>query len=115
VDNPLKKKTNTSGAPEAERRRIGQVMHDERGNAFVNWRDAPEDHERPVLEVLDAPLSLHREPTSYDPYARGRAPREGARPSGGTTRTDLRKLSEHIKMMRELEARKRNGSGEEED
>ncbi|MFI5267975.1 MAG: aminotransferase class I/II-fold pyridoxal phosphate-dependent enzyme [Chloroflexota bacterium] len=26
-------------------------MHDERGNASVSWRDAPEDYERPVLEL----------------------------------------------------------------
>ena len=41
---------------------------------------------------------------SYDPYAHRPASK-----SGNGTRTDLRKLSEHIKRMRELEERKRNG------
>jgi hypothetical protein len=35
------------------------------------------------------------------------------RASGGTARTDLRKLSEHIKMMRALQERQRNGDAEE--
>ena len=98
--------------PEAERRRIGVVAHDERGNAFVNWRDAPADHERPVLEVQGESLALKKEELSYDPYARTRAARDAVpprKPTGGTTRTDLRRLSEHIKLMRALEARKRNG------
>ena len=91
-----------------ERRRIGRVVHDERGNASVSWRDAPADRERPVLEVVgEAPLTI-RTDESYDPYAR-HAPRTG----GGGTRTDLRKLSEWIKMMRQLEARKRNGGAED--
>jgi hypothetical protein len=93
-------------APPAERRRIGTIVHDERGNASLNWRDAPADHNRPVLEVLGEPsLTLKNEET-YDPYAR-RALRAGGGANG--TRTDLRKLSEWIKMMRELEARKRSG------
>ncbi len=101
--------------PEAERRRIGRIVHDERGNASVDWRDAPADHERQVLEIEGhGGLALKREEVSYDPYAHGRMPRESpVRPKGGTTRTDLRKLSEHIKMMRELEARKRRGDDEE--
>ncbi len=112
-----KKKVDESAAvPEAERRRIGLIVHDERGNASVSWRDAPDQHERPVLAIEGeaAPLSLHREERSYDPYSQARKPREAAKPvRGGTTRTDLRKLSEHIKMMRELEARKRNGEDED--
>jgi hypothetical protein len=70
--------------PEAERRRIGKVVHDDRGNASVSWRDAPLDQQRQIRD-------------------------DGRRPIGGTSRTDLRRLSEHIKMMRDLEARKRNG------
>jgi hypothetical protein len=90
--------------PEGERRRIGTVVHDDRGNASVHWRDAPSDYERPVLEVLgEAPLSIKND-ESFDPYAH-RPVNKG----GNTTRTDLRKLSEHIKRMREFEQRKRNG------
>jgi hypothetical protein len=92
-------------APPAERRRLGTVVHDERGNASVEWRDAPAGHERPVLEVLgEDRLTLKTEEVSYDPYARTRP-----RKAGCGTRTDLRKLSEWIKLMRELEERKRNG------
>jgi len=83
------------------------VVHDDRGNASVKWRAAPTDHERPVLEVLgEHGLVLHSEETSYDPYARN-----GPRRSGGGKRTDLRKLSEWIKQMRELEERRRSGGG----
>lgn len=98
--------------PEAERRRIGTVVHDERGNASVRWRDAPPDWERPVLEVLDNPKPTVKADEAYDPYARRVARGTG---SGTTTRTDLRKLSEWIKMMRELEERKRKGDAPEED
>jgi len=56
-----------------ERRRIGTVVHDDRGNASVEWRAAPTDHERPVLEVLgEDGLTLKTEEASYDPYARKR-------------------------------------------
>jgi hypothetical protein len=99
--------------PESERRRIGTVVHDDRGNASVKWRDAPADFERAVLELQGEPgLSIKTEET-FDPYARRQQPRADARRHGHTARTDLRKLSEHIKMMRELEERKRNGGGEE--
>jgi hypothetical protein len=84
--------------PPAERRRIGTVVHDDRGNASVEWRAAPANHERPVLELQG------EEP--YDPYARNRA-LKGVRGA----RTDLRRLSEWIKMMRVLEERRRNESG----
>ncbi len=78
------------------------MVHDERGNASVEWRAAPADEERAVLEVLSEDgLALKSEEVSYDPYARNRPTR-----GGGGRRTDLRKLSEWIKQMRELEARK---------
>jgi hypothetical protein len=93
----------------AERRRIGLIVHDERGNASIDWRDAPTDEARPVLEILgERSLAVKSEESSYDPYARARAPRETSRPTG-TARTNLRALSAHIKLMRELEERKRRG------
>ena len=86
------------------------MVHDDRGNASIEWQAAPANQERPVLEVLgERGLTLHSEETSYDPYARSR-PGKG----GGGKRTDLRKLSEWIKLMRELEERKRNGGNGEE-
>ena len=95
--------------PPDERRRIGTVVHDDRGNASVEWRAAPTDHERPVLEVLDEDgLTLKTEEVSFDPYARNRPFRTGV-----GRRTDLRKLSEWIKKMRELEGRQRSGGDPE--
>lgn len=106
------KKRDVAAAPAAsgERRRIGLIGHDERGNAYVDWRDAPADHERPVLEILgERKLSLKTEPDSYDPYARGRTSKDPLPPRAPQTRTDLRALSEHIKLMRALEERRRRG------
>jgi hypothetical protein len=113
VNDPSTKKTaprTAEATPEADRRRMGTVVHDERGNASVRWHDAPADYERPVLELLGNPkLSLKPE-ESYDPYARRQS-----RPGGGSKPTDLRKLSEWIKLTRELEARKKLGEGADED
>jgi hypothetical protein len=97
---------------EAERRRIAKVVHDERGNASVNWQDAPANYERPVLEVLGHGALALKNDETYDPYARRRPRPVAGSGSGQTSRTDLRKLSEWIKLMRELETRKRE-SGEE--
>ena len=104
-----------SDAKEPERRRVGTIVHDERGNASVHWQDAPPGERRPVLEILGDPrLSVKNEET-YDPYARHSGRGAGGQSHGtGRTRTDLRKLSEWIKMMRELEERKKNGDGEDE-
>jgi hypothetical protein len=108
-ENP--KRIRPEQAQPCERRRIGTVVHDERGNASVEWQAAPDDHERPVLEVQgEDSLRLTREEVSYDPYARNGPPRRGA-----GKRTDLRKLSEWIKKMRELEERKRSGGDPEEE
>jgi hypothetical protein len=96
-----------------ERRRLSRVRHDDRGNAYVEWVDAPaEVIERPKLEIQrdGADLQLERESSAHNPYANGSGV---ARKSGNTTRTDLRKLSEWIKMMRELEERKRHGGGDD--
>jgi hypothetical protein len=93
---------------EANRRRLGRVMHDERGNAFVTWHDAPADEKREVLEILgDAKLTVKTE-HNFDPYARGEARPAGV-PARPSKPKDLRKLGEWIKMMRELEARKAAG------
>jgi hypothetical protein len=79
-EHPKKIRPEQAASP-AERRRVGTVVHDDRGNAKVEWRAAPADEERPVLELLGE--------------------------DGASRRTDLRKLSEWIKKMRELEERKR--------
>jgi len=88
---------------------VGQIVHDERGNASVAWQDAPAQQERDKLEILGGDGLQLANDDPYNPYAQRRT-RETppARP-----RTDLRKLSEWIKQMRELEARKKNdGEGD---
>jgi hypothetical protein len=166
TDKTNRKPVQKDQQPQSERRRIATVVHDQRGNASVEWQDAPADYERPVLEILeDAPHGPSRE-HGFDPYAStprrasgpdpyasdpgrqrrvgppARAPvpgsgngappgrnavppsRDAAHNSGRPTqpgsdvsrrpRTDLRKLSEWIKLMRELEARKKSGGGDDE-
>ena len=108
--------------PNNERRRMSRVVHDDRGNASVVWHDAPDDYERPVFEI-ESTTGTHRRldvlggnglslesSNNGDPYA-SRAPVE-RKPSGATTRTDLRKLSDWIKMKRELEERKLRAENE---
>lgn len=105
--------------PKAERRRLSKIVHDHKGNAIVEWYDAPADYERPVLEIEGArqpatpprqglrtgSLAIEKEDT-HDPYMR--IP-ETVRKRVPGQKTDLRKLSAWIKMMRELEeAKKRN-------
>jgi hypothetical protein len=98
---------------EPERRRVGKVVHDDRGNALVEWEDAPADYQRVVLEVVNDGRSERVDENACNPYAQ-RVPRERGS-TGNTTRTDLRKLSEWIKKMRELEERKRNGNDQDQD
>jgi hypothetical protein len=101
-------------SPDAERRRIGTVVHDDRGNASVRWDDAPADYQRPVLELAGDSAPVPKAEEGFNPYAPGPAsPASSTRSTGTTTRTDLRKLSEWIKMMRELEERKRNGGDQD--
>ena len=60
-----------------------------------------------MLEILGEPeLALKEDDASYDPYARHHGDVRPGRARGNTTRTDLRKLSEWIKMMRALEDRR---------
>ena len=110
-----KTKDKTMPSP-ANRRRVSQIVHDERGNARVEWIDAG----YAGVELERAPLSIERTPargenarlsvervrsTGFDPYARigGAHVPEPKKPAG---KRDLRKLGEWIKLKRELEARK---------
>ncbi|GAC1453295.1 MAG: hypothetical protein PVS2B3_09400 [Steroidobacteraceae bacterium] len=111
MNDPNRKKTSPTppdSTPGSERRRLGTVVHDDRGNASVRWLDAPPDYERPLLEVLASPDLTLKADESCDPYAR-RQTRGGGTPA----RTDLRKLSEWIKLVRELEERKKRGDAAE--
>ncbi|HTV51067.1 MAG TPA: hypothetical protein VME21_07760 [Steroidobacteraceae bacterium] len=95
------------GSPLEERRRAAKIVHDERGNARVEWTDASKGSDRPLLSLDEPEASVHR---GYDPYQRApRTPRGGvaAPRRDRAPRRDLRKLSEWIKQMRALEERKR--------
>jgi hypothetical protein len=112
MDNLRKKPlvTNDRAVTEnVERRRTSRIVHDDRGNASVEWRYAPSDYQRDTLELETepaAPLSIQTAPSTFNPYERGTLPESK---KAAAPRKDLRKLSEWIKMMRELEERKRRG------
>jgi hypothetical protein len=99
-----------------ERRRLGRIVHDERGTASVQWIDAPADEQRVHLAVEDTAstqrgqkvrLDLEKPGTrSFDPYG---ASDSQPHDRNSHTRRDLRKLSEWIKLRREVEDRKRRG------
>jgi hypothetical protein len=114
MDNSRKKSYDSepqTAATTAERRRIGRIVHDDRGNKTVDWHDAPADYQRTVLEIESEPhgLEIQKAPRTFDPYACA-TPVEPKKNTG--PRKDLRKLSEWIKMMRELEERKLKGEAE---
>jgi hypothetical protein len=95
---------------------MGRVVHDDRGSASVEWRDAPDDYERPVLKIEGTgatapPLAIKNDDT-FNPYER--VPEGGTLGAGRTGKRDLKKLSAWIKLMREMEDRKKNGGGSEE-
>ena len=105
-------------------RRVSRIVHDHKGNARVEWIDAPAEltRDRPVLEIERkqnaAPRqtigmgSLALEETAVDlhnPYMR--IP-EVERKRVPGQRTDQRKLSAWIKMMRSLEEAKKNRDDE---
>jgi hypothetical protein len=115
----VKGKPDVDSGDGANRRRVGRVVHDDRGQASVEWHDAPEDFERPKLEIEESgrppareksrrdeqrPLTISRD-KSFNPYQRVGADRRvtTAPPS---SKRDLRQLSKWIKMMKELEERK---------
>lgn len=109
IDRTGGRKPDTTG----ERRRLSRVRHDDRGNAYVEWVEAPAELvERPRLEIAREPweLQLEAQRKAYDPYANESG--LARKSSGSTTRTNLRQLSEWITKMRELEARKRNGDSD---
>ena len=109
--------------PKPERRRMSRVVHDHKGNATVEWHDAPADYQRQPFEIEGGRssgvvgvsrsagtggLALEAEDT-HNPYMR--TP-EGDRKRPGQ-RTDLRKLSAWIKMMRSLEEAKKRDREED--
>jgi hypothetical protein len=98
----------------ADRRRLSRIVHDERGNASVEWLDRPDVSERTPLSVEDAEAAS-RPGKGYNPYDRPPGARSQQDPQRDERppRRDLRKLSEWIKQMRELEQRKQRGDDEQ--
>ena len=110
---------NSNGKPPqaANRRRVSQIVHDDRGNARVEWIDAGfagAPLERAPLSIESTPgrgengkLTVERKRSGgFDPYARvgaAHVPEPKKQPGG---KRDLRKLGEWIKLKRELDARK---------
>ncbi len=99
------------------RRRASQIVHDDRGNARVEWIDAgyagvpleraPLSIETTPARGQNAKLTVERNRAGgFDPYARVGAahiPPEARKPP---VKKDLRKLGEWIKLKRELDTRK---------
>jgi hypothetical protein len=100
-----------SAADTAQRRRIGKVVRDDRDSATVEWVDAPPDYDRVPLSIESTlPPGGVKPASGYDPYETI-TPRKAAKASADQrpAKRDLRKLSEWIKQMRELEERKKRG------
>jgi hypothetical protein len=108
--------SNSKPPQAANRRRASQIVHDDRGNARVEWIDAG----YAGVELERAPLTIETTPArgdsakltvervragGFDPYARVGAAHipEPKKPQG---KRDLRKLGEWIKLKRELDERK---------
>jgi hypothetical protein len=111
------KNSNDKPPQAANRRRVSQIVHDDRGNARVEWIDAgfagaPLDREPLSIESTpsrgeNGKLTIERKRSGgFDPYARVGAAHipESKKPASG--KRDLRKLGEWIKLKRELDARK---------
>ena len=110
---------NSNGKPPhaANRRRVSQIVHDDRGNARVEWIDAGfagQPIERAPLSIESTPargengkLTVERKRSSgFDPYARVGAAHIPVDQKKQQGKRDLRKLGEWIKLKRELDARK---------
>ena len=107
---------NSNKPPQAaNRRRASQIVHDDRGNARVEWIDAGYAGvplERAPLSIESTPsrgesgkLTVERKRAGgFDPYARVGAAHI-PEPKKPPVKKDLRKLGEWIKLKRELESR----------
>lgn len=124
MDNDNNKRTVTPwqaagpSSVEFPRRRLGRIVHDERGRASMEWeridpgeRDAPP---RVPLAIVEDPsptarsMRLSSSGHGVDPYDRGV---ENRRESGSRARgpADLRQLDAWIRQRRAVEANRRSG------
>lgn len=84
---------------ESERRRVGKIVHDDRGTASVEWVDAPADFVRDPLSLQDAaPVSTKPGGNPYDNRTPGLEKK--------ARKKDLRKLGEWIKTVKAVEEKK---------
>jgi len=108
--------SNSKPPQAANRRRVSLIVHDDRGNARVEWIDAGcagVPIERAPLSIESTPgrgdnakLAVERKRSSgFDPYARVGAAHI-PEPKKPQVKRDLRKLGEWIKLKRELDERK---------
>jgi hypothetical protein len=97
-------------ADTSERRRVGRIVRDDRDSATVEWVDAPKDHIRVPLSIeTTLPPGGIRPAAGYDPYETISPHKAKVVAEKRPVKRDLRKLSEWIKQMRELEERKKRG------
>ena len=101
-----------------QRRKLGRIIRNERGNATMEWTTYTEQDsaERVVLQVLETPAdgnwSVVKDQPDEDPAPRAARQPWGApgphEPQAQPPRrpSDLRKLSEWIKLTRKLESAK---------
>jgi len=101
-----------SDKPPSGARRVAQVVRDDLGNARVEWQRIPDDRTgsfaRPTLTLEGEGPDM-----GVDPYDRTVPSVSRDACGSGTTRRDLRKLSEWIKLKREMEERKQRGEDDE--
>ena len=108
--------SNSKPPQAANRRRVSQIVHDDRGNARVEWIDAGHAGvpiERAPLSIESTPargdnakLTVERKRAAVSIRTRASAPRTFPSPRSRQSRRDLRKLGEWIKLKRELDERK---------
>ena len=94
-----------------QRRRVGKVVRDDRDSATVEWVEAPAGYHRVPLAIESTlPPSGIKPVSGYDPYETIAPQRAVSKPADKRpAKRDLRKLSEWIKQMRDLEERKKRG------
>jgi hypothetical protein len=126
ADSPKKPPTNT------DRRRASRIVHDERGNARVEWLDIDDEREhlfdRTALSIdgepgtrADAPkrsgsMTVERPRAGgFNPYQRvGTAGQSKTQEPQRGGKRDLRKLGEWLKIKREVEERRARGETDDE-
>jgi hypothetical protein len=99
-------------ADSADRRRFGKIVRDDRDTASVEWVDAPSDFERVPLSLEGTmPKAKKLAHGGWNPYETNspNKPKAAGAKDQRPVKRDLRKLSEWIKQMRELEQRKKRG------